>query len=365
MTSKPRKTKVCYVLSYKSPEYTRSAVLIEALRNNDDIELILARNSSKSLMRYVETIVKLLTARIRENPDVYILGFRGYEILGIVRVITAGKPLIFDEFINLDNWLVNERKKLGADSILRKFLKMYFRFLLKHCAKILTDTNSHAQSSSQTYGIPLNRYTAIPVGADERLFKKIGMAAKADTWLNAFFYGTLLPLHGAEKIIDAAILLKRDAIRFTIVGGKPGSKALKTLEHKVKSNKLANVAIIPEVPYRQLPGLIASSDVCLGGPFGDTPQSKLVVTGKTYQFLAMAKPTIIGRVDDLEGLVDKKNCLIVEQGNPKTIADALRWCMKNRSKLKGIGEAGAKHYNKNYSIAAISLQLKDLLGAYE
>ncbi len=37
------------------------------------------------------------------------------------------------------------------------------------------------------------------------------------------------------------------------------------------------------VPFDELPKHIAAADICLGGPFGDTLQSRVGWTGKTVQ----------------------------------------------------------------------------------
>ena len=58
-------------------------------------------------------LLKLVYVRFAKKPDVYILAFRGYEILPFVRLITLGKTFIFDEFINLIEWVIFEHKKIG------------------------------------------------------------------------------------------------------------------------------------------------------------------------------------------------------------------------------------------------------------
>ena len=92
-----RPLKVCHVVCYRDPRYVRTLNLRAALDAIDDVHVIDATNTRRGLARYFETLWKLLRARLSDPPDVYVIGFRGHEIFPFVRLLTIGKPLIFDE----------------------------------------------------------------------------------------------------------------------------------------------------------------------------------------------------------------------------------------------------------------------------
>lgn len=354
--------KVCYVLAYYSPDYIRSRVILEGLNRNPEIKLYKAINKHKGFLRYLDTSLKLISTRINHSPDLYIIGFRGHESYVLFRLITFPKPIIFDEFINMENALVNEKKILKKDSILTKVLRIYMKWIHSSATKILIDTQANAKSSSATYSTPLSKFEVLYVGTDENLFSKKDMKKKTPTdKLNVFFYGNIEPLHGIKYILEAASRLQNKPIHFKIIGGKGKKSVVDGINEYIRDNKLNNIDYLEWVDIRKLPENIAKSDICLGGPFGGTPQAKTVITGKTYQFLAMGKPTIIGLIDENVGFVDKKNCFLVPQKSSKSIVDALLWAEKNRDKLDSIGQLGFDLYKSRFSMRVVSEKVGNIV----
>ena len=125
----------------------------------------------------------------------------------------------------------------------------------------------------------------------------------------------------------AANVLRDKPIQFKIIGGK--GRELKRFYNLIHGLTLYNVCHEMWAPYDTLPQMIHDADVCLGGPFSGTGQAMRVISGKTFQSLAMAKPTIIGQIDHDYGFVDKENCLIVRQASYTELADKIAWCFEN------------------------------------
>lgn len=117
---KKNSAKVCYVLCYRDPNYVRSQVLTEALRKIPGVELILIKNRHRGLLRYLEVPLRLIYTRLRYRPDTFIVGFRGHEVFWLLYPAMAGRKIIFDEFINLHDWLVDEHHKFPEESNITK-----------------------------------------------------------------------------------------------------------------------------------------------------------------------------------------------------------------------------------------------------
>lgn len=354
-------TSVCYVHSYYSPRYVRTESLVKALRQIEGLKLYLARNTSKGYRRYLETLWKLLKIRILHNPPCYMLGFRGYEFFWIVRLMTLGRVLIYDHMMSPYDSLVNEKRTVRGNGLPGRLIRLYEKSVLLASDVILTDTEIHRQFFHELFGIPLEKIAAVPVGTDEDVFQLNDSteAAVPSDRLELLYYGSFLPLHGIDVILKAAALLREKPVRFTLIGGD--RLDLSGFHQKLRQLGLDNVIHIDWVEYEELPRYIARSDLGLGGPFGDTGQAGRVITGKTFQFLAMAKPVLVGYHAGDDGFEDRVNCLQVPRGDEKALADAIAWALENREHLKGIGRAGYELYRLRYSVLQISEKLKGVI----
>lgn len=355
----PQPWRLCYILCYRQPDYVRSMSLLAALRRMRGAVVLEAVNESTGWMRYVETIARLVRCRLTGRSDLYVLGFRGYEIFWVVRLLTAGRVLVFDHMMSPYDSLLNERKAIRRGGLLDALVYRYERGILRFSDLVLTDTESHRRYFAELFGISPGKIAAIPVGTDESLFRPHpGAAAEGDGLLHVFFYGSFQPLHGVPVILEAARLLRGSPVHFTVVGGKgPGEGG-----HGDGEEPLPGVTRLGWVPYRELPAMIARTDLCLGGPFGDTGQARRVITGKTFQFLAMGKPVVVGRTEDDAGFEDRRNCLLVPQGSGEALAEAIRWCLENRDRLAEIGRNGRLLYERRFSTECIATQLQPHFG---
>lgn len=353
--------RVGYVLSYMMPNYVRTEVLLDML-SHEGVEVRTAINTRQGFLRYPETLWKLLVVRFRYHPDVYILGFRGQELFWPVRLLTVGKPLVFDEFLNMYLWAVEEHRLVKPSGPVAAFARLYTKLTYVASQKILSDTASHAAYSATLTKLPIAKFLPLYVGTNEALFSKKYVPHDDFT---VFYYGSkFLPLHGVNVVVDAFSFLKDLPVKLVIIGGSQKSTSTLQFTQKVKELELESVVTHKlRVPYEELVNYSAQADICLGGPFGDTPQSDVVITGKTFQFLAMAKPVIVGQNAEATnaGFIDKHNCLLVERGNAKALAKAIRWAYEHQRKLPAIGQAGSELYARRFSVTTQAPQLTAML----
>ncbi len=348
---------VCYILSYYIPDYVRTRTLISALEKIDTIRIYQARNSSKGFLRYFQTLWKLIVIRILYNPEFYILGFRGYEFFWFVRLITLGKLLIYDHMMSPYDSLMNEHKVIKKGGLIEKLIYLYEKSVIHSSEIILTDTDIHKEYFQQLFHVIPEKILAIPIGADEELFHlQNTQSLDKPAAFEILFYGTFLPLHGMDVILGAASRLRNYRIHFILIGSNKSNRYYQM----IKQAALDNVTYIEWIAFEDLPRLIAQTDIGLCGPFGDTGQAHRVITGKTFQFLAMAKPVIVGEFVGNHGFEDKVNCLVVPQGDEKALAETIEWTFHHKTEIEQIGQKGYELYKSRYSIEQISEKLKKI-----
>ena len=358
--------KIAVITCYKYPDYGRAVALRSGLKANPKIQTIVIKNRYKGVLRYPEVLIKTFVIHLRQRPDVYLLTFRGYEMLPAILLIALRKPVILDELVNPLE-VVAEHRQLYRGKMRGKLMGIWqnlgglYSWLLRRCKIIIADTSIHAAYSAKISHVPIERFRAIPVGADEAIFKPIvSTQAKAEEFM-VLYYGSMVPLHGLKYVIEAAEQLKdQPQISFLLVGGGDQTAG----QVKAAQELGANVKYLTWIDPDKLPNFIADAGLCLGGPFGNTIQSQLVTTGKTYQFMASAAPVLIGETKETSAnklFVDKSNCLMVPQGSSKAIAEAIIWAQAHPAELKKISQSGNKLYGENFSARVISQKLASLM----
>lgn len=350
--------KACYVLCYYFPQYVRTQTLLDGMREIAELKTYTAINKSTGLWRYIETLLKIIVVRLTRRPDIYILGFRGYEVYWPVRLLTLGKPLIFDHMMSPYDSLLKEKKQVRAGSLLDKLIYLYERAILKNASGVLTDTTNHQLFFADLFNLEKSKFYPVHVSTDEKLFRPCTKTTKNELF-QVFFYGSFLPLHGINHILTSASLVRDLPIEFYLVGGHKTN--LNHFHDQVKILRLSNITHVPWIPYQQLPTAIANADLCLGGPFGNTGQAQRIITGKTYQFLAMEKPTVVGTISPNPGFIDKQNCLLVPQANEQALAGAIRWAYNHQDALPAIAARGRAFYQENFSIQKVGQNLRHIV----
>ncbi len=356
--------KIAVITCYFDPDYVRARALRAALKAIPGVKPIIVKNTHKGLLRYPEVIWKLWQVKKNQKPDVYLLTFRGQEILPAVLAIAGKQPVWFDELIVPIAYATGEKHSASAAIKVKHFLarvtESAYRRWLSKCAVIMADTNAHAELSARVSQVNLSKYIAVPVGADDKLFQPAPKSEKTEPFQVFFYSFGMQPLHGTQYILDAAVALKDDStIEFLIVGGK------KPLEKAVQAalKQGAHITYKSWIPFDELVNAMHAASLNLGGPFGDTPQAQHVVTTKTYQILAAQEAVVVGASEASdEYFVHKENALVVPQGSSEELVKVIRWAQKHPDELLTIAANGRKLYDKQFSATAIASRLKSLVG---
>ena len=201
------------------------------------------------------------------------------------------------------------------------------------------------------------------VGEDDDEFKPTELVTDA-TELPAFealFFGTYVPLHGIEVIVDAAdLLLQEKDINITVIGT---GQLLPQIKQDAERRAVTNIDFIDRwVPTDELVAHIERAQVCLG-IFGSTPKAARVIPYKVYDALAMRKPVVTRDSPAVRELLvnDESALLCAPEG--KSLADALLRLRNESGLASKLACNGYERYRQHGSPAAVGRALVNSLKA--
>jgi glycosyltransferase involved in cell wall biosynthesis len=270
----------------REASYPRNASVLLALGQSASVHELTSEAPSLTL-KLAQVAGHLLRARTRDW-DLLFLGFYGQPLVLPARLRWSG-PLILDAFVSTYDTYCFDRQVFGPRSPLGRMAFYLDRLSCQMADVVVVDTLGQARYFERTFAVPRSKIKVLYVGCDDQLF------APRDVPLpdrpRVLFYGTFLPLHGVDTIIRAANLMRTDDVDFVLLGRGQEYERARGLAAEFD---LSNIEFLDPVPLEQLPGVIAEATICLGGHFGRSQKARRVIAGKTFQCLAMGKPTIVG-----------------------------------------------------------------------
>jgi glycosyltransferase involved in cell wall biosynthesis len=382
MTEKPR-LRVCYFGTYRA-NYSRNRTMIEGLRRNG-VEVIECHRTlwrgiedrvqaagggwlrPSFLGRVLRTYGKLLLAYRKVGDfDVMVIGYPGQADTFLARALTwiRRKPLVLDVFMSI-YLIACERGLVDRHPLTGRLIYSLEKLALRLPDLLIQDTAEYVDWLRKTYGLDSSRvrFRLVPTGADDRVFRPVEVVQQEDCLFLVLYYGTFIPNHGVEYIVEAARLLKeKEDIRFEFVGRGPTKEQAVAL---ARDYGLRNVTFADWIAKESLSRKAAAADVLLG-VFGTTPQSMMTVQNKVYEGLAMGKPVVTGDAPTIrQTLVHGKHVYLCERANPRALADALLALKHDPGLRRRLSENGYRLFRSRFDLqhngARFAGHLKELV----
>lgn len=347
--------KVLYFGVY-NPDYARNWVLINGLRKNGVDVLELRQNPGRfALIRLFFGYLKF-----KQSYDVMIVGFPGQEVMFLARLLVWRKPLIFDAFTSHYGGYILDRQKFSKNSLRAKYFKFLDKWSCKLTDVVLLDTNAHINFFVREFKLPKEKFKRIWIGANDDNFKLIENIEKKDNLFRVIFFGTYVPLQGAEYIVRAAKLLElqKDIVFYFIGKGQDGPKT----KELAREMGLKNITFMDMMKPEDLRVEIARSDVVLG-LFGDTPKTPLVIPNKVYEALAMKKPIITADTLAIRELFDGNDMVLVNPAEPRAIAEAIVRLKNDPDLRERLAQNGYNKFNNFASSKVLGQEVKKIIEA--
>lgn len=348
-------------ISGREPAYMRNSVILKGLKSNG-VEVIECTSPSTSYKtRYYEVLKKFLQ-NSREDYDALFVGYFGQPLVPICRKFSK-KPIIFDAFLSAYDTMCFDRKKHAPNSAMGKF----YYWLDKHSCQladaVLLDTNAHVQYFKETFGLNEDKFHRAFVGADPSIFYPREHPNRNNIF-TVLYYTTYHPLHGVDNIIHAAKLLQDVTdLKFKIFGHGMEYEKIICLTQELAVKNIEFIGWIPYSEfYQRISSEIAQADVCLGGHFSNINKGKRVIAEKTFEFIAMRRPVIVGdNSANRELFKHKESAFFVRHADPKAIADGIVELKEDGRLRKSIADSGYTTFLECCTPEVIGAQIKEII----
>jgi glycosyltransferase involved in cell wall biosynthesis len=333
----------------REPEYQRNIVLRTCLERNFHVFSV-TDGTPQLPLRYAHLALKLVLTRA--EYDMACVGFLGQPLMPLVRRLTR-KPILFDAFLSVYDTLCFDRRRFSPHSAAGQLAYWLDRTSCSLADLVILDTEAHAQYFSYTFGIPATKLRRLFVGCDESVFFP---RPSESPRLSVLFYGTFLPLHGIDVVIRAAKLLEAAAgVHFRVIGTGMEYSHIRRLADDLD---VQNVEFRAPMPLVQLADEIAQATLCLGGHFSAIDKAKRVIAGKTFQSLAMGKPTIVGdNPANRELLTPGHDAWFCPMADPEELASAILILMQDRELRAHLSRNALLTFRAQASVEALSRQV--------
>jgi len=291
-----------------------------------------------------------------------VVGYAGYLDVHLARFLNLfrRRRVALVSFISLYDTAVLDRQQIRRGSPRAGLLWLVDRCAFGAAHRVLADTDAVCAHYAELFRLPRERFARSYVGEDGDQFR-LAPAPAGERPLQVLFFGTYVPLHGVEFIVEAAALVSAASdMRFTLIGSGqlyPGLRA------QVDQGGPGNVEFIDAwMGTAALVERIAACDVCLG-IFGTTAKAARVVPYKVFDALAVGRPVVTRDSPAArELLTDGEHAMLCAPGSGQALAEALRRLERDAALRLHLAEAGHNQYLRRGSPRAIGADLVHTLG---
>lgn len=256
------------------------------------------------------------------DADIVFIPYPAYADTLFLRIVSPrGKHrLVVDAFLDLYDTVVRDRRLAKKRSLAARLVALLERTTLRSADHVLVDTPAHRQALIARYGLRPDTVTVVPVGLDEAVWRPMPRPSLSTT-LQVLFWGTFIPLHGVEVIVEAARRLAATGqpISFQLIGdGQTAPEIAALLEQESLPNLCWHRAV---VSTEELQAAIKQSHIALG-VFGTSEKAGNVVPYKVHQALACDRPLITRHTEQLAAL-KCPGVTLVPPGDGEALAAAI------------------------------------------
>ena len=312
----------------------RSASIIERLKTFNSFALSAVWAGATRLSPGTDAIIAI-------SPPF----FTGFSALALSRYLKV--PYIFD----IQDLYPETAVHLGVirNRRLIQFLEKLERTLYRKAAGMIGISDGFSAHFKKC-GVHHSRVEVLPNWVDTAQFSFQPFRTTAITVENPLtigFFGNHGLAQGLETIIDGiGRVHDEQRVRFVFMGD--GAAKQKILE-RATAMGLKNIRFDPPAPHELVPEKLAEFDVGIVH-LCRNPLYRITVPCKTYEYMALGKPILIGVDGEARKIVETAQAgVFFEPENPESFADSVRGLLSDAESLSPMGSSGRRTAEASYS----------------
>ncbi|HUP64023.1 MAG TPA: glycosyltransferase [Thermoanaerobaculia bacterium] len=276
------------------------------------------------------------------------------------------KPVIVDYYVSLYDTLVNDRRTVAPGSFIAWFLMMNDRRLILTATSLIFLNRSERDFYLKVAGVPQRsaRIELLPLSTSAKMRARLPFARREHAVLTLCWWGTFIPLHGLEKILEAMSLLKRQAapVRLFVFG--TSAEASLPFEHLASEKDLLDLVSFDNTKRfvdGSLENFLARHCDVGFGTFGDSDKARTVLVNKVVEASAMGIPVVSQRTEAMREIFRETiDCFYVE-ATADSLADCIMNLVRTPHRILEVGERAHGIYERHFNDESFRQRFGDLV----
>lgn len=278
------------------------------------------------------------------------------------------KKIFLDYYISFYDTYVNDRQTINKQSFSSKVFLIKDRFLMTLPNRVIFLNNAEKDYYQEVIDIklPETKIFICPLVIDPKIDfyvnkQKVWERKKREDEFIVCWWGTYIPLHGLNKIIESFTFLSHLPVKLYIFGNnEEASSAYQTQIVNLNLSKIITIKNDLTFNNGKLQLFLENNcDLALGN-FGDSQKAKTVLVNKIVDCFAMGLPCLTMKTQASLELLPN-NTIFYSEPTPKDIAEKIEYIMNNRDESKVIGSNGYLLYKNLFSPDVFAKKIRNLL----
>lgn len=292
-------------------------------------------------------IIKALTKEIESKENIYIL--LPFSKNQFIYWFFKRDKIINDFFISNYDTYVYDRKKITKKNPRAwwKYLQDWINF--RYSKYLLSDTLEHFNYWQRLFGAFKGKHFVLPVLADKTMYYPTE-EVRNDEKIKILFYGSFIPLHGIDIVLDAFKILEDKNIKYeaSIIGN---GQVFQRMHEKFNQLNLKNVKMDGKFIHESdLANKVRQSDIILG-IFGQSVKAQSVVPNKVYQALASKKVSITMKSKAIDEFFTSDEIITCEPDD-LALSNSIINLIEDKNLMDNIAQNGYDKFCKLYDKTA-------------